>query len=342
MHASNRAAQEAVSLDEFLSRLRKALIANSHAVNSSPPPLPQWAASCAQLLYSHKSIPPEPSINEPGKLYISCTSEPDAVMLVGKSKDQRPIKRKLKINTKRASCLVTITSEHVDFATGKCFTCTGVGQSFQSALDHYFTTSKLDKQYTYKTDSNVQQEGDAFLLPKVLRSKGHESWVEEIVKAVKELFRLVPEENHHALANVIENAMASLDQFMKENGNEKIVKFYDARLWLIVESVCKHFDPLTSEDGKQRKNLRDYLIAESCKKLMKEEDMIAGLDNYFQALNMHQEIMKHEGGKDLEEALKIIVEAYKQDKLYPEVEGHRDRIRNYYERCKKHQSKSAP
>ena len=71
--------------------------------------------------------------------------------------------------------------------------------------------------------------------------------------------------------------------------------------------------------------------------------MIAGLDSYIQALKMHQEILKQElrADKEKEEALKVILEAYKKDKLYPEVHGHRDQIKNYYERCKKHSSKAA-
>jgi hypothetical protein len=340
MRASSRSAPVAVNLDEFLSRLRKALLDCAQAIIPTSGQVPTWATSCSQLLYSNKSVPPEPSVNEPGKLYIFYFDDPDAVMLVGKSKDQKPIKRKLKINTKRASSLVTITSEHVDFATGKSFTYTGTGHNFKSALDHYFSSAQLDKKYTYQTDGNVQQEGDAFLLPQVITSKGNENWVEQIVSAVRKLFELFPPERRPALVDLIEKGIQSLDQFIKENGNHEIRNFYDARLWLIVESICKHFDPLTGEDSHHRKPLRDYVIAESCRKLMKEQDMISGLDSYIQAMNMHQEIRETEKDNEPSEALKVLMEAYRKDHLYPEIEGHRERIRDYYDRCKKHKSKS--
>lgn len=337
MHASKRTTVATVALDEFLSRLRKALIECSKAIIPASSNVPQWAASCSHLLYSAKGVPPESSFDEPGKLYISCTEDPTAVMLVGKARDQKPIKRKLKISTKRASNLITITSEHFDFITGKCFTCTGVGQNFKSALDHYFLSSKLDKNYTYKTDGNVQQKGDAFLLPKVLTSRGNEGWVEEIVDAVRKVFLLVPEKKHGTLAMGIEKAVSTLDQFLKARENEKIVNFHDARLWLIVESICKHFDPLGSEEEQKRKSLRDYLIAECCRKLMNAEDIAPSLDSYFQAMNMHQELMQFNKAEDSIELIKVIVEAYVKDNLIPEVEGHRERIKDYYERVKKHQ-----
>ncbi|HSW71482.1 MAG TPA: hypothetical protein VLH77_05835 [Gammaproteobacteria bacterium] len=292
------------------------------------------------MLYSHKSVPPEP--NEPGKLYISYLDDPSAVMLLGKSKDHKPIKRKLNIHSKRASSLITITSEHVDFATGKSFTCTGVGHDFESALDHYFSSSRLDKQDICKTNQNVEKKGDAFLLQKAINKKGNESWVEDIIKAVGKLFQLLPPEKHPPVVALIEKGIERLDQFIKENGNQSIANFYDPRLWLIVESICKHFDPLTGENASQRKEYRDYLIANSCSKLMQEEDITSSLDSYFQAMSMHQEIMETEKINNLTEVLKVLLDAYRKDNLYPEVEGHREKIKDYYERCKRHKNKADP
>lgn len=340
MRVSSRSAQKAaVDLDDFLSHLRKTLLECAELILPTSNDVPPWASTCAQLLYSHKSIPPEQGFEEPGKLYISYLDDPSAVMLVGKSKDEKPIKRKLKIHSKRASSLITITSEHVDFATGKPFTCTGVGHNFKSALDHYFSSCRLDKQCIYKTDHNVQQEGDAFLLPKVINTKGNESWVEEIVNAVRKLFQLLPPEKHPPVIALIEEGIKRLDQFIRENGNKQIANVYDARLWLIVEAICKHFDPLTGENAHERKELRDYVIANSCRKLMQEKDITPELDSYFQALNMHQEIMETNKAGNLSEVLKVLLEAYQKDNLYPEVLGHREKIKEYYDRCKKHKNK---
>ena len=67
-----------------------------------------------------------------------------------------------------------------------------------------------------------------------------------------------------------------LKSFLKTRESKEIVNFYDARLWIIVESVCKYFDPLVEANDTQiqRKALRDHLIAECCSKMMKGLDII--------------------------------------------------------------------
>ncbi|HSW71650.1 MAG TPA: hypothetical protein VLH77_06735 [Gammaproteobacteria bacterium] len=331
MYSSERPVPAAMNLDAFLLELKEKLIQCSSAICSIPQHIPHWASSCTHLLYSDKSIPPTPEFNEPGKLYISYKLEdPSAVMLVGTTKNKMPIKRKLKI--KECASSFKITSEHVDFTTGKSFTCSGSGQTFQGALDQYFSTSKLDKQGSIHTEGEVQQEGDAFLWPTILHSKGHESWVEEIIRVVRKLFYLVPQEKHRALAAAIQNSIKDLNEFLKASENEKIVRYYDARLWLIFKSVCEHFNPLSEDNDHQRKELREHVIAENCRKLMKEEDIIPGLDSYFQALQMHQEIMESEQKEDPQ--AQTLISEYKKNRLYPEVEGHREQIKQYHRRCR--------
>jgi hypothetical protein len=314
-----------VNLDKFLSKLKITLTkcGGAIAVASQASP-PQWATSYTHLLYTDKSIPPD--FNEPGKLYISFKTEhPGTVKLVGKTKDQKPINRMLNISQPNRN-LVTIISEHKDFRTGRVVTWKGVGKTFQSALDHYFASSDLKKpDYTYNTDGNVQHKGDAFLLPRTITSKGDEGWVSEIVNTVRKLINLIPEDKHDEVLTTIEKNIQGFDKFIKSSENDKVIIQYDARLWLIVEAVCKHFDPINEADDPKRKGLRDYFIAECCSKLMREEDIIPGIKNYFEAMKMHHDIVKT--------AKEEVLSEYKTHKLYPEIAEHRERIKEYHGKC---------
>lgn len=335
MFASKKSRRQAgVNLDKFLSKLKLTLIQCSEAViASSKANPPQWAASFTNLFYSDKSVPPD--CQEPGKLYISYkTKNPSTVKLVGKTKDAKPINRMLNVS-QQTSNLVTIVSEHKDFATGRLVTWKGVGKTFKHALDHYFASSDLKKpDYTYNTDGNIQHQGDAFLLPMTITEKGSDYWVSEIVNTAKKLIHLVPQEKHDEVLNTIEKNIQTLDKFIKAGENEKIVVHYDARLWLIVEAVCKHFDPLNESEESKRKDLRDYFIAECCSKLMREEDIIPGVKNYFEAMQMHRDINDLAKREDPNGDWKALLSEYKSHNLYPEVEGHREKIKEYYGKCK--------
>ncbi len=329
MYFSTRSMPGVFNLKKFLSKLKKTLLQCSDFINTVSENIPHWASSCAHFLYVEKGVPPHSDVHEPGKLYLSYkTDEPGAVTLVGATKDKRQIKRKLEVKTKGTSNLVTLTSKHVDFVTGRCFTCTGVGQSFQSALDHYFSTSLSGKDgYPYNTTENVHQEGDAFLLSKVLRTKGNESWINDIVNTIKKLFEIISPERHKDLALGIENSIRNVEQVINAQESQN----YDPRLWLIMMCICQHFDPITGEDQGPRQRLREYIIAESCRKLMKEEDIIPGLAEYFEALQMHCEIIA--AGN---------VQEYEKKCLYPEIPGHREQIKAYHEQCSASQNENIP
>lgn len=334
MFASNdKSLQDTVKLDKFLSKLEIALTTCSEAIMAAVSKrVPPWAASCTHLLYSHKSIPPH--FNQPGKLYISYkTEDPSAVSLVGKAQDKKPINRKLKISQK-AGNLIVIVSEHKDFITGKCFSCVGIGKTFKAALDHYFSNSDLKKtNYTYNTDGNIQKEGDAFILPQVLMIKGSKPWITEIVNIVGKLIHLFPAEKHCEIQETIEKSIQDMDGFLKSREKENITSHYDARLWIIVESICKHFDVLTGRENTKRKDLRDYFIAECCSKFTKGENIIPRLKDYFDTMKMQLEISTACEKDDPDGHLKALIHEYKKNNLFPEIEEHRETIKKYHHQC---------
>lgn len=335
MHFPGQSVPSTINLDAFLSQLKKTFLKYSDALVSLTEKIPHWAVNCAHLLYSDKSIPPALDTLEPGKLYLSYKiDDPSAVTLIGKLNDKKPIQRKLKINTKPASSYITLTSEHLNFATGRSFTCTGSGQSFKSALDHYFLTSLSAKNsYQYNTDGNVNQDGDAFLLAKVISTKGDEKWINEIINSLRKLFAVVSPEQHPAMVTAIEKNLQDFSQFIKTEKNKKMLLHYDPRLWIVIMAICQHFDPLIGQDKTPRQRLRDYIVADSCRKLMKEEDIIPGLASYFQALQMHLEITRHEERNTTETHLKTLRNEYQKNGYCPEITEHREKIKEYHARC---------
>jgi|GEM_PF-4248621 len=329
-------------LESFLSVLEKSLIQDAQDLIHVLQEAPSWAVSCSDLFYTDKSIPQE--FDQPGQLFISykidqsnVNHHPKVVQLRGKSKDDKQtITRYLKVEQKASS--VTISSQHVsNFIQDKNITTySGSGKNFKTALNEYFSKCDLKSNYIYSTEGNIQMKGDAFLFQKQLSQRGCVILAKEIVNVVREIFNLIPSEKHLDVLALIKKAVKHFKELLQKGELKPLAHHYDPRLWMIVESICEHLDPLEKTADPKRKQHRDKFIAECCSNLLRGEEIMSSLEAYFKAVEMHREMMNSDQGNHIEDELKKILEEYRNLKQCPEIKTNHSIIKQYHQKCQQH------
>jgi hypothetical protein len=314
------------SLEQFLLSLFIKRRAYSSLYCPIPREIPAWAAQCSHLLYSYKSLPV--NFAEPGelysdKLYLCYDSHtPNSVGLMGQTKTHKKINRTFKVEQNGSS--ITVQSKHKDIQNNCIVTYEGKGKNFEAAINDYFLKSDLKNPEYSLTIDHVQREGDAFILFQTIQKEGYHHIAHLAAEVIKRVFSLINPEDHSKLMLAIQEAIKGIKPEIK-----KLAHHYDEKLWSVIESICNFHDKthLTAE----RKNHRDFLIAELCSNLLRGVDIVPRLQEYIEAITMHSLILEASNQDSIHDTLKKILENYRQEKFLPEVKEHGDLIKAYYE-----------